>query len=275
MTPSENHASHGLGGSHRDEGPVAAPAVHRRRSTAHAGRVRRAASRGTTAMIALTAIAALAPAAAATPGHLHRLVLRLPHTAVETGRAHRRSVVGSATLQASTAWNGGDLTHAGTVDELHVTLSPSCTASIEVTTWAGRLKRSARLEIESIMNSRYSMFAPDQPLHVPLVTGYTPGSPRENPPGRGPFNSVWQLDGPEAPSGTEERSGTSQPASSEASPLYGVLIARLHPRALWASLTLGVRATSACTSTLTNSYSQLAQELETIMLNTVFKATAS
>ncbi len=226
------------------------------------------------AVIALTTIclAACAPAGAAKASHLHRLVLRLPHTAVETGRTHGRSVLGSATFQVSTAWSSGGLAHDGTVDELNVTVSPSCTASIEVTTWVGQLKRSARLEIESIMNSRYSMFAPEQPLHVPFVTGYAPG--RRGPLGRGPVNGVWQLDGPEAPSGNEESSGT-QPASPGTSPLYGVLIARLHPGGLWASLTLGVRTTSACTSTLFDSSSPVAQELERIMLNTAFRATAS
>jgi hypothetical protein len=124
------------------------------------------------------------------------------------------------------------------------------------------------------------MFTPDQPQHVPLVTGYTP-SGRRDPLGRGPFDSVWQLDGPEAPSGTEGPSSTGgpsstpQPASSEASPLYGVLISRLHPRHLWASLTLGVRTTAGCTSTLFDSSSPVAQELQKIMLNTVFRATAS
>jgi hypothetical protein len=169
-------------------------------------RTRRGMPRVGSAVIVFTTIclATCAPAGATKVSPLRRLVLRLPHTAVETSRTHGRSVVGSATFQASTAWSGGGQTHDGTVDELNVTVSPSCTASIEVTTWVGQLKRSARLEIESIMNSRYSKFAPEQPLHVPFVTGYAPS--RRGPLGRGPVNGVWQLDGPEAPSGTEEAS---------------------------------------------------------------------
>jgi len=226
---------------------------------AHAARTGREIFRVCSVTIAFTAfcLAACAPTRAATASPLHRLVLRLPHTAVETGRAQRRSVVGSATLQVPTAWKGGGLTHGGTVDQLHVTVSASCAASIEATTWVGQLKRSPVLEIESTVGSWYSTFA--QPAPVPLVTFYTPGA-------RSPHR-VWQLD-------AAQPSSTPQPASSQESPLYGVLLARLHPRGLWASLMLGVRTTSTCTGTLADRSAPLAQELETIMLSTVFKATA-
>jgi hypothetical protein len=108
-------------------------------SSMRPARARREMSRAGSAAIVFAAICltACAPAGAAKASHPHRLVLRLPHVAVETGRTHGRSVVGSATFQVSTAWAGGGLTHDGTVDELHVTASPSCTASIEVTTWVG------------------------------------------------------------------------------------------------------------------------------------------
>jgi hypothetical protein len=217
-------------------------------------------------------LATCASAGAATPSHLHRLVLRLPRTATGTGGgAHVRPVVGSATLEVPAGWTRGGLTHAGTVEELTVAVSPSCKASVEVSTGVGRLKGSPVDEIEGAMDSWYS--ALEEPSPVPLVTAGIPAQ------GSGALNRltdhVWQLDAPKAPSSPAAQSPSK-------SPLYGVLLAHLHPGSLWASLMVNVETTSGCPSPLPISSSSLVapeleavkQELETIMLKALFKVTA-
>lgn len=210
-------------------------------------------------------------AAAASPTHLHRLVLRLPRPAAGTGGgAGGRPVVGSATLEVPARWTRGGLRHEGTVEELKVAVSPSCKASVGISTWVGQLKVSPIDEIEATMDSWYSGL--EEPSPVPLVTAGIPA------PDSGAMNrladDVWQLDAPKAPSSPAAQ-------GSSRSPLYGVLLARLHPGSLWASLRLNVETTSSCASPLPTSSSLVApeleavkQELERIMLDALFKVTA-
>jgi hypothetical protein len=229
-------------------------------------RVGRVLSHLSSTAIAFTAIclAACAPAGARTDSHLHRLVLKLPRTLSKAAGPQR--VLGSATLEVPASWINDGLTQDGTVAELHVTVSPACTANIEASTGVEQLKGPPIYEIERAMAAWFSTF--EEPAPVPMVTAGTSAPPGLKAPVGQMSNDVWQLDAP-TPSSTPQQS-----------PLDGVLVTRLHPRALWASLMLGVRATSGCglansSALVPGDLEPVKQDLETILLETTFKATAS
>jgi hypothetical protein len=202
--------------------------------------------------------ALLVSACLGAPGASHaapaaKLVLRLPSHATENHpRGLGRPVAGQATVLIPAGWTRTRSTHAQTNSHLLYTLSPSCRAKIEINTWVGRLETRPTLEIERAMDFWYSVFAPERPVPLPLVAH------------RSTHNRIWALSVPRPPAAEE-------PARPRISPFYGVLLVRLPQAGYWASISLGVRTTVACTNALPDR-AALEDAIEGVLETTSFKA---
>jgi hypothetical protein len=192
------------------------------------------------------------------PGTSHaaataKLVLGLPgHASENHPRGLGRTVAGQATVQIPAGWIRTRSTRARSTGHLLYALSSSCQARIEVNTWVGQLATTPALEIEGEMDFWYSVFAPERPVPVPLVAHHST------------HNRVWALSVPKSPTAGER-------FRPRISPFYGVLLARLPEAGYWASISLGVRTTIACTKALPG-HTALEDAIEGVLETTSFKA---
>jgi hypothetical protein len=100
------------------------------------------------------------------------------------------------------------------------------------------------------MDFWYSVFAPERPVPVPLVAHHST------------HNRAWALSIPPT---------VEEPSRPRISPFYGVLLARLPQPGYWASISLGVTTTAACTKALPGR-AGMEDALERVLETTSFKA---